>query len=252
MKRIKHKAIKNRKIKLEDVLNKELEFEPEDAEDYTSGTSGRSLYLTEQVDKESIQPLIEAIHEYNEIDDYNHKYYTYLLEQEYKEMPINLYINSPGGDIDACLALLNVMENSKTPIYTHCIGSAASAALIIFSVGSKRIAYKHSSFMYHQLSSYSGGTFKDIEEQYEQVKIIQSNLEKIFLRYTKFTEKELEVIKNTKKDYYFDYKVALQKGVADLTNIPSIYKEDLENFKQTLEMDNDYVDVTSEHNIKSI
>ena len=190
-------------------------------------SSDRNLYLTGDINHNSVIKLIEEIHRINAEDDLNYRL-AEALQQSYNFAPINLYINSYGGEVNPALALITTIESSETPIHTHCIGEAYSAALIVFAVGHERYAYKHSSFMYHQLSSGNYGNFKDIEEGYEQLKYVQTQLEIIFTAYTDFTQEELEDIKNTKKDYYFSYKEAIDKKVADKASIPSIYKEDIE------------------------
>ena len=73
-------------------------------------------------------------------------------EKDYNREPIKLYINSYGGSIYDMWGLIDVILNSKTPIYTYCTGYAMSAAFKIFLAGHKRYCYKHSIFMYHQMS----------------------------------------------------------------------------------------------------
>ena len=94
----------------------------------------KDLYLMGEISLESVLPVIQSIHEINR-EDYN----TPVDARE----PINLYINSIGGDVIAAFTLISVMESSVTPINTHAVGEVLSAALLIFIVGDRRIAYKH-------------------------------------------------------------------------------------------------------------
>ena len=64
--------------------------------------------------------------------------------------PIKLIINSSGGEIYSGLALIDVIDNSQTPIHTICHGSAMSMALMVYASGHRRIASKYATFMYHE------------------------------------------------------------------------------------------------------
>lgn len=199
-------------------------------EDYTVTFDSRDIYITDIIDSHTIQPALEAINSINKLDDFESRNYA-VINCDYNPPPINIYINSPGGDAMAALSLITIIESSETPVHTHCIGEASSAALFIFSVGHVRHAYKHSIFMYHQISAGTGGTFKDIEDHVETLKHLQERLEDIFSIYTKFTKKELEDIRLYKKDYTFYFQEALEKGLADKVVLSSIYKKDLESLK---------------------
>lgn len=76
-----------------------------------------------------------------------YEFYAYKSANEYefnKRDPIKLYINSCGGTIYDMWALIDAIQNSKTPIHTYCMGYAMSAAFDIFLAGHKRYCYKHS------------------------------------------------------------------------------------------------------------
>ena len=221
-------------------------FTPDDT--YTKNFDGRNLYLTTSITAESVQPIIKAIHDINESDDYIFRSYE-ISNATYNAAPINLYINSPGGEVMATLSLITAIETSETPIHTHCIGEASSGALFIYVTGHKRYAYKHSIFMYHQLSSGALGTFKDIQETVEVLNHLQDRLEELFLYYTKFTKEELEQIKLHKKDYTFYYDEALEKGMIDELVISETYKNDIdkvsEKYKNSKTKDDDIEEIVN-------
>ena len=149
---------------------------------YTITFDSRDLYLTDEINSWTVQYIIESINAINKLDDFEARNYS-VINCEYNPPPINIYINSPGGECMAALSLITTIESSQTPVHTHCIGEASSAALFIFSVGHERYAYKHSIFMYHQMSAGAVGTFKDIDDQFKTLKHLQERLEE-FLRYT--------------------------------------------------------------------
>lgn len=200
------------------------------SDSYTEINDDRDLYLTGEITVESVGDIIRAINDINSNDNYLTKYYA-VTNCDYNPAPINIYINSVGGDVMAAMSLITTIENSLTPVHTHCIGEASSAGLLIFITGHKRIAYKSSMFMYHELSSGSIGKLKDLEESVEVWKQMQKNIDEIFTTYTKFTQEELNEIRAYKKDFTFYYKEAIEKGIVDQIILNSKYTKDLEDLK---------------------
>lgn len=109
-------------------------------------TDKRLYFLSDDIDNASIGKLSWNILHQIEEDDKNDE-----KEKDYKRDPIKLYINSCGGDVYDAWGLIDIILNSKTPIYTYCTGYAMSAAFNIFLAGHKRYCYKHSTFMCHQM-----------------------------------------------------------------------------------------------------
>ena len=87
------------------------------------------------------------------------------LESENPDKDINVYINSPGGDITALLAIYDTMSYVKPDIATICFGQAASAAAVLLAAGTKgkRMALPHSRVLLHQPYGQAGGQVSDIE-----------------------------------------------------------------------------------------
>jgi ATP-dependent Clp protease, protease subunit len=96
-----------------------------------------------------------------------------LLYLEYKnaDKDINLYINSPGGDITALFAIYDTMKFVKNDISTFCYGQAASAAAVILAGGShgKRYALPHARILIHQPYGGAAGQAADIEIQAKEI-----------------------------------------------------------------------------------
>lgn len=82
-----------------------------------------------------------------------------------RDKTLTLYINSTGGDLYNAFALIDVMKNSQYPVRTIAIGSAMSAAFLIFAAGYKgqRYASKNCSFMCHQYSDNLAGKHHDLK-----------------------------------------------------------------------------------------
>ena len=80
------------------------------------------------------------------------------LESENPDKDINIYINSPGGDITALFAIYDTMQYIKPDITTICFGQAASAAAVLLAAGTpgKRLALPHARILLHQPYAQSG------------------------------------------------------------------------------------------------
>ena len=93
-----------------------------------------------------------------------------VLEAEYPDRPITLYINSPGGEVDAGVAIYDAMQSLWCEVGTVCMGFAASMGQFILCGGApgKRAAYAHSRILMHQPHGAVQGYAVDIAIQAEQ------------------------------------------------------------------------------------
>lgn len=174
----------------------------------------RSLFFSTNVNGETIGTLSKSIIEINNDDDLIRN----IVKSsgfEYTPNPIKIYIDSRGGEVHPCLGLIGVIENSNTPIHTIVTGCAMSAGFLISISGHKRYAYKLSTMLYHQISSWLGGTQKDLEDNLFETSKLQKIIEKHTLKCTKLTEKQLKDSFEKKKDLYFSSKEALRLGIID-------------------------------------
>jgi ATP-dependent Clp protease protease subunit len=174
----------------------------------------RNLYLPKQVDQASMNDLTKSIIEINEHDAHLKKLYK-VYDLEYKPKPIKIIIDSYGGMVYQCFGLIGVMESSKTPIHTICSGAAMSCGFIILINGHKRFGYKHSTPLYHQVSTGFWGKVQDMEESLEQTKKLQKKIEDMTVDRTNISKKKLKEILKNKIDWYMDAKEAKSLGVID-------------------------------------
>src|SRR5947207_11843171 len=93
------------------------------------------------------------------------------LESEDPDKDINLYINSPGGDITGLFAIYDTMQYIKPDIMTICMGQAASAAAVLLGAGTKgkRFSLPHARILLHQPYGGAGGQAADIEIQAKEI-----------------------------------------------------------------------------------
>lgn len=181
------------------------------------GNSSRALYLFDEIDHQSILPIIQDIHSFNAEDE--------GLEPEARE-PIKLYICSSGGELAPSLGLVAAIETSETPIEAHAIGEVASCALMIYVSCHHRYAYKHSSFMYHSISAGMSGPTQRARDFLVSMESNQSMYDDVILANTEFTEEFLNSVVAADKDYWFTYLEAYEKGVVDFISVDSRYEKE--------------------------
>jgi ATP-dependent Clp protease protease subunit len=165
--------------------------------------SGRILSLGD-IDGESVNELIEVIYDINEED----------AKKTQKE-PIKLIINSFGGELYSGLALVDVIDNSLTPVHTICHGSAMSMALIIYAAGHHRLASKYATFMYHEASYPTEGKVMHHKQEIKEAERTDKICDEYFLSKTKFNAKQLKDIRDKRSEWYFDVKTAHKYGLVD-------------------------------------
>ena len=170
----------------------------------------RIFYLSDDVDNESLGKLIWSILLIIKVDDEKEE-----KEKNYKREPIKLYINSYGGEVYDMWGLINVILNSKTPIYTYCTGYAMSAAFEIFLAGHKRYCYEYSTFMYHQMNCSRQGKYQDIVEDRDEMDWLNKMNEEYVINRTKFDDTIIKEIREKKRDFYIHSNKAAEYGIVD-------------------------------------
>ena len=137
------------------------------------------------------------------------------LESDNAEKDINLYINSPGGQVTAGLAIYDTMQYVKPDISTLCIGQAASMGSFLLAAGTKgkRFSLPNSRIMVHQPSAGFQGQATDIEIHANEVLSLKKRLNEI---YSKHTGKSVEEIKSAlERDNFMTADVAQSFGLID-------------------------------------
>jgi ATP-dependent Clp protease, protease subunit len=137
------------------------------------------------------------------------------LESEDPDKDVNLYINSPGGDVSALLAIYDTMQYIKCDVSTIVMGLAASAAAVLLLAGApnKRFALPNSRVLLHQPHGGAQGQAVDIEIQAKEIMRLRSLLEQII---SEHTGQPLEkVTKDTDRDFILTAQEAKDYGVVD-------------------------------------
>jgi ATP-dependent Clp protease, protease subunit len=138
-----------------------------------------------------------------------------FLESEDPDKDINLYINSPGGDITGLLAVYDTMKYIKPDVSTFCFGQAASAAAVLLAAGTKgkRYALPHARVLLHQPWGGVGGQASDIEIQAREILRMKDMLNDMLASDTgQSTER---IAKDTDRDFIIGAAEAVEYGLID-------------------------------------
>lgn len=130
-----------------------------------------------------------------------------------KRKPIVLMIHSYGGNLDSCYALIDVMNLSKTPIYTVNLQCAMSSGCLIFINGHKRYCMPMSQALIHSGSGGTGGSFEQCVAQTDNYKKIIDMMQDNIIAHTKIDIKTLKKWRG--KETYLYAAEQIEYGLAD-------------------------------------
>jgi ATP-dependent Clp protease protease subunit len=139
-----------------------------------------------------------------------------FLESENPDKDINIYINSPGGDITALFAIYDTMQFIKNDIATICLGQAASAAAVLLAAGTKgkRMALPHSRVLLHQPYGQVGyGQVTDLELAAKEILRMRDLLEEMLAHHTGQPIERIHA--DTDRDFVMEAPEALAYGIID-------------------------------------
>lgn len=157
----------------------------------------RSILLSGEVNKELAERVIRSL----------------LLLEEAGKDPIKVYIDSPGGDVDAGYAIFDMIRFIDAPVYTIGMGLVASAGALILLAAPKerRIGLPNSHYLIHQPLSGIRGVATEIEIHAKELEKLQSKLNKLI---SDETGKPIDqVSKDTDRDFWMSAQEALAYGL---------------------------------------
>lgn len=149
------------------------------------------------------------------------------LQSENRKKDIHFYMNSPGGDVIATLAIYDVMQILTCPVATYCVGQCASGAAVLLAGGTKgkRYALPNARVMIHQPYGGVGGQVSDIEIQAAEILRNRQRLNEILAHHTGQPIEKIE--KDIDRDFFMTAEQAKEYGVVDdITRKPESEEED--------------------------
>lgn len=168
----------------------------------TKHFTNRKIFLTGEVNEEMANAFVSEL--------------LYLIRTN---EPIDIYINSPGGSVNAGLVIYDVIQacENKVPIHMYCIGMAASMAAVILAGGQKgrRYILPHSKIMIHEplIHGGIGGSATSIQKTAESIMETKAITNGILAKHTGKTIEEID--EATAFDNFFNAEQALEFGLCD-------------------------------------
>lgn len=145
-----------------------------------------------------------------------------LLEQENSEKEIKLYINSPGGEVGAGLAIYDTIQLIRPDVATYCVGTSASFATILLAAGTKgkRYALPNATVHMHQAWGAMQGQVSDMKIAAQHMIQLQERIYNILNEHTGQSKEKLS--RDCDRDFYLTAQEAMEYGIIDkvLTKAP--------------------------------
>jgi len=160
-----------------------------------------------------------------------------FLDRENPDKEIQLYLNSPGGEIYPGLAVYDTMQMLRAPVSTIAVGWTASLGTILLAAGSpgRRFALPHATIHMHPAGGGARGYAPDVEIQYKELKRMQDLLHKIL---SEHTHQPVEKIADDfDRDFFMDAHEAVEYGLIDEVLIPEREEEPAAEEADTEEAD---------------
>lgn len=187
------------------VLAQEEDDEEEEGDENRGGMSPflrllktRTILITDTITMKQAERVMTAL---------------LLLESDDPEKPVDVFINSPGGDADAGFAIFDMLRFVEPPVRTICAGLAASAAVIVLLAGDKdkRFALPNGRVMIHQPSSGVAGTASDIQIEAAEILRYREKINKLIARETGQPEDKVE--RDTRRNFWMSAEEAKEYGL---------------------------------------
>lgn len=190
---------------------------------YSRLIKDRIIFLAEEVDEELATTITATL---------------LFLDHQNKTKDIEIYVNSPGGDVNGLFTIYDTMQYIKSPIKTVCIGQASSAAAVILAAGTpgKRFAFENSEIMIHEIQvGGMSGNGTEIEKEAARVKKLN---EKVLKTVAIHCGQPYEKVKaDCREDKYLTAQEAVEYGLIDgivkrTKSLPKLVEEKVVKAKQ--------------------
>lgn len=162
-------------------------------------------FMFEDFDRKSVKPVIEFILRKN------------LLPEAVRPDHVTLVINSPGGELDAAFALIDVMKGSVIPVHTLGLGQISSCGLLTFMSGHKgnRVLTPLTSILSHQYSWGSMGKSHELFARVKEFELTSARMMKLYKHCTGLSEAKIRECLLPAEDVWLSAEEAVELGIAD-------------------------------------
>ena len=171
---------------------------------YLKDLKQRKLFLNSEIDQFTVADIVKHIMQFNK-EDKN-------VAPENRQ-PILLYVTSNGGDVGAGFELIDVIMNSKTPVYTINLGYQYSMGFLIGLAGHKRYASANAKFLMHDGSNFVWDSGMKAQDRMDFNRKIESRIKKYVLSRSTVTDEEYD--SKLRVEWYLFADEAKEKGFVD-------------------------------------
>lgn len=171
---------------------------------YLKDLKQRKLFLNTDIDQFSVVEIVKHIMQFNKDD---------IGTDADKRTPIILYITSNGGEVGAGFELIDVIQSSKTPVYTVNLGYQYSMGFLIGLAGHKRFATKNAKFLMHDGSNFVYGTGTKVQDQMEFQKRVEARIKEYVLSRSNLSSEEYD--NKLRVEWYLFADEAKERGFTD-------------------------------------
>lgn len=171
---------------------------------YLNDLKQRKLFLNVDVEQLSVADIVKHIMQYNKEDK--------GIDPEDRQ-PILLYVTSNGGEVDSGFELIDIIQNSKTPVHTINLGYQYSMGFLIGLAGHKRYATQNAKFLMHDGSNFVYNSGAKAQDQMEFQRKVEERVKQYILSRSKLTSEEYD--SKLRVEWYLFASEAKDKGFVD-------------------------------------
>ena len=171
---------------------------------YLNDLKQRKLFLNVDVEQLYVADIVKHIMQYNKEDK--------GIDPKDRQ-PILLYVTSNGGEVDSGFELIDIIQNSKTPVYTINLGYQYSMGFLIGLAGHKRFATQNAKFLMHDGSNFVYNSGAKAQDQMEFQKKVEDRVKQYILSRSKLTSEEYD--SKLRVEWYLFASEAKDKGFVD-------------------------------------
>lgn len=171
---------------------------------YLNDLKQRKLFLNVDVEQLSVADIVKHIMQYNKEDK--------GIDPKDRQ-PILLYVTSNGGEVDSGFELIDIIQNSKTPVYTINLGYQYSMGFLIGLAGHKRFATQNAKFLMHDGSNFVYNSGAKAQDQMEFQRKVEERVKQYILSRSKLTSEEYD--SKLRVEWYLFASEAKNKGFVD-------------------------------------
>jgi ATP-dependent Clp protease protease subunit len=171
---------------------------------YLNDLKQRKLFINEDIEMATIDEIVKHILQYNAED---------VGLETADRNPILLYVTSDGGEVDAGFELIDVILNSKTPVYTINLGHWYSMGFLIGIAGHKRYASRHAKFLMHDGANFVYNSGAKAQDQMRFNRRVEEKIKQYVLSRSSITSEEYDG--KLRVEWYMFSEEAKEKGFID-------------------------------------